>query len=256
MSLRQAKHVPGETVRIPRWSPGATTCAPAASAHPRIRSSASSASTAAIRLARRIHPPRKDGNARECLAVNDKDAVFRDWELPGFGLRVYPSGAKVYSRPDSLRRPVVARHRGTTRGCLTGPSPQESRSHNRPHQGRRDPSIPVASKAAPTMAELAERYQHEYVVMRRRPATVAHYRTMLAKHIVPALGELKVDEVCSVWSANAPSSAVRSTALPAREDDRGVHRSVQYIRHPFIRVATAESIFAELERLSARICGT
>ena len=30
------------------------------------------------------------------LAVDDKDAVFWDRELPGFGLRVYPSGAKVY----------------------------------------------------------------------------------------------------------------------------------------------------------------
>ena len=49
-------------------------------------------------------------------------------------------------------------------------------------------SIPAAWKAAPTMAELAERYQREHVTMRRRLATVAHYRTMLAKHIVPALG--------------------------------------------------------------------
>ena len=30
------------------------------------------------------------------LAVDDKDAVFRDRELPGFGLRVYASGAEVY----------------------------------------------------------------------------------------------------------------------------------------------------------------
>ncbi len=30
------------------------------------------------------------------LAVDDKDSVFWDRELPGFGVRVYPSGAKVY----------------------------------------------------------------------------------------------------------------------------------------------------------------
>ena len=45
------------------------------------------------------------------------------------------------------------------------------------------------------MADLAERYQREHVAMRCRPATVAHYGIMLAKHIVPALGELKVAEV-------------------------------------------------------------
>ena len=30
------------------------------------------------------------------LSVDDKDAVFRGRDLPGFGIRVYPSGAKVY----------------------------------------------------------------------------------------------------------------------------------------------------------------
>ena len=30
------------------------------------------------------------------LAVGDRDAVFWDRELSGFGVRVYPSGAKVY----------------------------------------------------------------------------------------------------------------------------------------------------------------
>ena len=30
------------------------------------------------------------------LSVEGKDAVFWDRDLPGFGVRVYPSGAKVY----------------------------------------------------------------------------------------------------------------------------------------------------------------
>ena len=30
------------------------------------------------------------------LSVDEKDAVFWDRELPGFGVRVYPSGSKVY----------------------------------------------------------------------------------------------------------------------------------------------------------------
>ena len=122
---------------------------------------------------------------------------FREQELPGFGLRVYPSGAKVYV--------VQTRYAGSPKRVTVGRHGDVS-----PHQARKEAAriiarikdgetpIPVAPKAALTMAELAERYQREHVEMRRRPATVAHYRTMLAKHIVPALGELKVDEICSV----------------------------------------------------------
>ena len=32
----------------------------------------------------------------DALLVEDKDAVFWDDKLPGFGVRVYPSGSKVY----------------------------------------------------------------------------------------------------------------------------------------------------------------
>ena len=49
--------------------------------------------------------------------------------------------------------------------------------------------------ADPTVGDLAERYQREYVAMHCKPATVSHYGLMLRKHIVPALGEHLVREV-------------------------------------------------------------
>ena len=53
----------------------------------------------------------------------------------------------------------------------------------------------VEPSAAPTVADLAERYQREYVAMHCKPLTVSHYGLMLRKHIVPALGKLPVSEV-------------------------------------------------------------
>ena len=55
--------------------------------------------------------------------------------------------------------------------------------------------MPPEPAPVPTVADLAERYQREYVEMHCKPATVSHYRLMLRKHIVPALGERVVAEV-------------------------------------------------------------
>ena len=128
------------------------------------------------------------------LAVDDKDAVFWDRELPGFGLRVYPSGAKVYV----VQTRCAGRSKRATVGRHGDFSPDQARKEAARIIARikaGEKPIPAAPKADPTMAELAERYQREHVAMRCRPATAAHYGIMLAKHIVPALGELKVAEV-------------------------------------------------------------
>ena len=128
------------------------------------------------------------------LAVDDKDAVFWDRELPGFGLRVYPSGAKVYV----VQTRCAGRSKRVTVGRHGDVSPDQARKEAARIIARikaGETPIPVAPKADPTMSELAERYQREHVAMRCRPATVAHYGVMLAKHIVPALGKLNVAEV-------------------------------------------------------------
>ena len=53
------------------------------------------------------------------LAVDGKDAVFWDSALPGFGVRVYPSGAKVYvvqtRAGGRSKRGRVGRHGQVTR---------------------------------------------------------------------------------------------------------------------------------------------
>ena len=128
------------------------------------------------------------------LAVDDKDAVFWDRELPGFGLRVYPSGAKVYV----VQTRCTGRSKRVTVGRHGDVSPDQARKEAARIIARikaGEAPIPTAPKADPTMAELAERYQREHVAMRCRPATVRHYGIMLVKHIVPALGELKLAEI-------------------------------------------------------------
>jgi len=126
------------------------------------------------------------------LAVNGKDAVFWDHALPGFGVRVHPSGAKVYI--------VQTRAGGRSKRVRVGRHGDLS-----PDQARKEATRLIACIKAgepleaegppPTVADLAERYLREYVEVHTKPLTIAHYRVMLGKHIVPALGALVVAEV-------------------------------------------------------------
>ena len=128
------------------------------------------------------------------LAVNGKDAVFWDSELPGFGIRVYPTRRKVYV--------VQTRANGKSKRFTVG-----RHGDIAPDQARKDaaniiarlkaglPPVEQEPEPEPTVAALAERYEREYVAMHCKPNTIKHYGLMLKKHIVPGLGSLRVSEV-------------------------------------------------------------
>ena len=102
--------------------------------------------------------------------------------LPGLGVQVYPSGAKVYVVQTRAfgrsKRVTVGRH-----GTLT---PDEARKQAARIIARiKAGESPVLNGpvADPTVGDLAERYQREYVAMHCKAATVSHYGLMLRKHI-------------------------------------------------------------------------
>src|SRR5262245_19454419 len=119
-----------------------------------------------------------------------------DEDLPGFGLRVLPSGRKRYiiqyragrrSRRISLGPSTVltceqARSRAITIIAATknGDDPA----------ARRD-----ADRRAITVKELAERFAKEHIDLRLKPSTAKGYKRMLERFIIPTLGNHRVTEV-------------------------------------------------------------
>ena len=130
------------------------------------------------------------------LPVGDKEAVYWDRDLPGFGVRVYPNGTKVYivqTRVDGKsKRITVDRH-----GVI---SPDQARRKaaqmiTRIKAGE-DPKPETAKPApAPTVAELAERYLVEHVEVRCKPRTVESCRWLVKKFVNPDLGKMTIDAV-------------------------------------------------------------
>ena len=128
------------------------------------------------------------------LSVNGKDAIFWDRDLAGFGVRVYPSGKKVYV----VQTRAFGRSKRVTLGTHGKLTPERARKEAAGVIARIKKGQPVVEPEpapVPTVADLAERYQREYVEMHCKPATIPHYRLMLRKHIVPALGGRLVAEV-------------------------------------------------------------
>ena len=118
--------------------------------------------------------------------------MFWDSELTGFGVRVYPTGRKVYvvqTRADGKdgKRVTVGRH-----GVMTA---EEARRRAalivaRIKAGEEPVPEPMAVKLAngPTVADLAAVYLDQVVAVRLKPASAKAYRGVIEKHVLPALG--------------------------------------------------------------------
>ena len=121
------------------------------------------------------------------------DTIFWDCELPGFGVRVYPSGKKIYI--------VQTRARGKAGLRVTiGPdgviSPEEARRRAaliiaRIKAGEEPVPEPMSAKLAKgsTVAELARRYLEDHVAVRCRSSTAELYRVAVENYLVPKFGK-------------------------------------------------------------------
>ena len=143
----------------------------------------------------------------------EKDTVFWDRDLTGFGVRVYPTGAKVYVAqargPEGPKRVAVGRH-----GVIHADEARKRAAHIIARIKAGEEAIPKPRNPAggPTVAELAERYLTEYVSVRCKPRTVKTVRSLVLKHIVPALGKLSLT---SVERAHVAEMHQRLSATPA-----------------------------------------
>ena len=128
------------------------------------------------------------------MSVEGRDAVFWDRDLPGFGIRVYPSGLKKYvvqSRgPGGSRRATLGRH-----GKTSAEQARRLAAEAIDRIKRGEDPLPPAPAPELTMADLAERYMRDWVAARCTASTTAAYRRALDNHILPALGEMPVGAV-------------------------------------------------------------
>lgn len=150
----------------------------------------------------------------EALPAGDREAVFWDRDLSGFGVRVYPSGSKVYlvqtRSGGKSKRVTIGRH-----GVLT--AEQARRKAAMLISGIKAGQEPVLTAspqaAGPTLTELGERYLREHVAVRCKPTTAAAYRHALDKFLLPALGSLPLGVIGRDQVASLHYSLHRTPAM-------------------------------------------
>ena len=118
----------------------------------------------------------------------EKDTVVWDWRLTGFGVRVYPTGGKVYLAqargPEGPKRIRVGRH-----GVLNA---DEARKRAaliiaRIRAGEEPVPEPVAA-GGPTVAEVAERFRRDHIAVRLKASSARRLESVIRWHILPAFG--------------------------------------------------------------------
>ena len=145
-----------------------------------------------------VHKRTLTNRAVAALKV-ERDMVYWDRDLPGFGVRVYPGGGKVYiaqaREPDkTTRRVTVGRH-----DVLNADQARQRAAFiiTRIRAGEDPVPLPLVARfnGGPTVADLAERYLEEHAAVRIKRRTQLRVRGMLHNHILPALGRLPLEAV-------------------------------------------------------------
>jgi len=167
----------------------------------------------------------------EARAAGGKRLLLWDQELAGFGLKVTPSGVKSYVFQYRVGGGRRGRQRMITIGRHGAPwTPDQARREALRLLGEitrgGDPlSSRTTERQAPTLAEFSERYLSEHADVHKTPRSAAEDRRTLAKHVLPALGSIKLKDITS--------EDLRRFHLARRETPIAANRALALMSHMF-----------------------
>jgi len=134
----------------------------------------------------------------EAIKPGAQDVVVWDATLPGFGIRVKPTGVRSYivqyrdRNTGASRRMTIGQH-----GVVTfDQAKKQARALLADAVRGQDPVAERQTKRkAPTLSDLAMDYLEKYAIPKKRPKSVRDDRSMLDNIILPKLGSEKVTAI-------------------------------------------------------------
>jgi len=132
------------------------------------------------------------------ITPGEHDVFEWDDAMPGFGVRVKPSGVKSYII--QYRRGSISK-RMTIGSCALFRLEQARERARRLLSAAKDGEDPAAkrdkARKAPSVSDMADRYLAEHAELRKKPSSLSADRRNIANHVRPLLGKLRVQDVTS-----------------------------------------------------------
>ena len=148
-----------------------------------------------------------------------REYVIWDAVIPGFGLRIRPSGATSFIfvyRTTGGRGGKV--RRVTIRATNAEAARAEAKALSGKHHGGADPAETKAAlrhkAASPTVGDLLDRFLTDHVDRDLKPVTALGYRRIINRALKPRLGHFPVDAIATKDVAEA-YQAMRATPTQA-----------------------------------------
>ncbi|PIE10858.1 MAG: integrase [Rhodobacterales bacterium] len=132
----------------------------------------------------------------DALKPQEREFFAWDTELKGFGLRVMPTGRKVYV----VQYRAGRRSRRFKLGDANVLTPDEARRDAKQllagvSRGDDPAGERQSRRVAPTMSGLCDRVLEEYAPLHCKPTTVKDYHSIIRNHIKPRLGMILITEI-------------------------------------------------------------
>jgi integrase len=161
------------------------------------------------------------------LRSEAKDVIVWDRDLKGFGVKVTPSGKKIYI---AYYRTVSGKQRKPTIGLHGKVTTEEARQVARKWiaaaiSGQDISGERQEARVAPLMRDLAQRYLNDYAACFKKPSSYNSDRSNLNNHVLPLIGTRKVSEVTRA-DIESVKIAIREGKTAARRKAKIRGRSI------------------------------
>jgi integrase len=133
----------------------------------------------------------------EAIEPSQKDQLFWDTEVPGFGVKVTPKGKRAYfiyyrNRSGQQRRPKIGDHGSITLDEARKIAQQQLALVA---SGTDISAQRQVERSVGTVAELADRYLSEYAEAHKKRSSIKTDRANIENHVLPILGAMAVSDV-------------------------------------------------------------